>query len=166
MKFSPELWVRKRGADGVAGGHWWEHVQGTNVITEPKITIDVVNVANKLDYIVAVVHELGRNIAVPIGSVITHATEIRLTRLAKMCLDQEGTHRNARLLGIIFPIYGHPIRSTTPKGLANQTNGTYWVRSWTRVCFHRVPTTCTFDALNALEMNLSIDIWERTRSYI
>jgi hypothetical protein len=77
-----------------------------------------------------------------------------------MCLDMEGLHavyQNAGHLGIIFPDYGHPVRSSSPEGLANQTAGTYWLRRWTRVYFHRVPMTCTFSARNALEMDLSID---------
>jgi hypothetical protein len=75
MEFSPELWVRKRGTDGFNGGHRWEHVVGTNVIAESKTIIDVVNVANRVDYIVAVVREAERDIAVPIGKAMPHTTE-------------------------------------------------------------------------------------------
>jgi hypothetical protein len=65
--FAPELWVRKEGMHRFGTGRCWEYVGGTAAIDESKTIIDVVNVANRVDYIVAAVREDERDIPVPIG---------------------------------------------------------------------------------------------------
>jgi hypothetical protein len=67
MKFAPELWVRKEGMHNFGTGRCWEYVVGTTAIDESKTIIDVVNVVNRVDYIVAAVREDEKDIPVPIG---------------------------------------------------------------------------------------------------
>lgn len=66
--FNPELWLRRHGSHSFGGeGICWEYVKGTDPIKPGEKTIDVINVARRIDYIVAAVHEDGKEIPVPIG---------------------------------------------------------------------------------------------------
>jgi hypothetical protein len=73
----PELWIRRDSKhDLTPRGRCWEWAKGREKLTSENVRLDVVNVANKGDYIVALVYDVdqddedgntGREIPMPIG---------------------------------------------------------------------------------------------------
>lgn len=68
LDFEPELWVRDDNGQPWGSHRCWMYVEGTDRIDSSRPAIDIVNVANRKDYVVLAVNEGEKEIPIPIST--------------------------------------------------------------------------------------------------